>query len=267
MKINTLLQNEQASNEAFFNGRQAGIWTALPGIVQSFNPEEMTCEVQPAVQGKVVQEDGSIKVVDLPMLLDCPVVFPHAGGCSITFPIKVGDECLVIFSSRAIDFWWQSGGVQPPAETRMHDLSDGFVLPGPWSQPNRLSSVSIERMEIRSDDHKAIIAIHPKTHDVSLETDGNVTEIVKGTLTATISGETTIKCPSLLVDCPQSTFTGALTVNQLITGQGGMAISGGSGASVDGALTTTQDVVAAGISLQNHIHPGDSGGTTGKPQG
>ncbi|MFR4148362.1 MAG: phage baseplate assembly protein V, partial [Sutterella wadsworthensis] len=60
--------------------------------------------------------------------------------------------------------------------------------------------------------------------------------------------------------------TGTLTVMGLITGKGGLAISGGSGASVDGSLTTTGDVVAAGISLDTHTHPGDSGGTTGTPQ-
>lgn len=101
---------------------------------------------------------------------------------------------------------------------------------------------------------------------IALTTPLNLTASVQGTMTATVSGATKLKCPSLVVDCPQSTFTGALTVNKLITGQGGLSISGGSGASVDGSLTTTQDVVAGGISLQSHTHPGDSGGTTGVPQ-
>jgi len=35
---------------------------------------------------------------------------------------------------------------------------------------------------------------------------------------------------------------------------------------VDGEITCTGDVVAGGISLRNHTHPGDSGGTTGGPQ-
>ena len=35
---------------------------------------------------------------------------------------------------------------------------------------------------------------------------------------------------------------------------------------VDGGITCTGDVVAGGISLRNHTHPGDSGGTTGVPQ-
>jgi len=32
------------------------------------------------------------------------------------------------------------------------------------------------------------------------------------------------------------------------------------------SIETTADVVASGISLSTHTHPGDSGGTTGGPQ-
>ena len=72
----------------------------------------------------------------------------------MTFPIKTGDECLVVFACRAIDVWWQSGGVQPPAETRMHDLSDGFVIP--VGVRLNASGVSTSRLEIRSDERSGI---------------------------------------------------------------------------------------------------------------
>lgn len=265
MKTTELINDPQGSREAFYNGRQAMLWTALPGIVQSFDAKAMTCEVQPAIQGKAVTENGTVKVVTLPLLLDCPVVFPHAGGCSITVPIKPGDECLVIFSARAIDFWWQSGGVQPPAETRMHDLSDGFVIPGAYSQPNVISDVSTECLEIRSDDRKAFLSIHPLTHDVTLETARKVTAKVGETLTAEVGGNTRLKCPKLVVDCPDSSFTGTVTVDGVITGKGGLSVSGGNGAAVTGNLTTTGDVKAGSISLQGHVHPcGDH--DTGAPK-
>lgn len=270
-------------------GRLAGLWTALPGIVQSFDPAALTCEVQPAIQGKQRNEDGSIKVVNLPILLDCPVVFPHAGGCSLTFPIKPGDECLVVFSARAIDLWWQSGGVQPPVETRMHDLSDGFVIPGPYSQPKVIPEVSTEYVELRNDTRQAWIAIHPETNEIKLETRGDVNAVIDGnlnasvqgtttaslqgavsiscgsTLSAEVAGATSLKCPSLMIDCPNTTFTGnvaiqgALTVAQRITGSGGLAVSGGGGAVVTG------DVVADGISLKTHTHTeqGDGNETSG----
>lgn len=64
-----------------------------------------------------------------------------------------------------------------------------------------------------------------------------------------------------------------VTAQAKITGNGGMAIKGGNGATFEGNIDqeagsykTTGDVKAGSISLVNHTHPGDSGGTTGKPQ-
>lgn len=46
------------------------------------------------------------------------------------------------------------------------------------------------------------------------------------------------------------------------TGQGGMAISGGDGATVDGNVKVTGDVTAGGISVQDHTHTGVHGETS-----
>lgn len=55
-------------------------------------------------------------------------------------------------------------------------------------------------------------------------------------------------------------------VDGKLTGRGGMALSGGDGAKIEGGLHATQDIVAGSVSLQGHDHPGDSGGLTGKPR-
>ncbi|MCG9027412.1 phage baseplate assembly protein V [Laribacter hongkongensis] len=66
-------------------------------------------------------------------------------------------------------------------------------------------------------------------------------------------------------DTPTAQFTGAVTIKDALTGRGGMAISGGDGARVEGSLHATGDVSAGDISLTGHHHPGDSGGETGAP--
>lgn len=259
--LNTFLGDENTKLAQFFTGRQAMLWTALPGIVSSFDPVAMTCEVQPAIQGKVKTEDGRVQLVNLPMLLDCPVVFPHGGGCSLTFPIATGDECLVVFSCRAIDLWWQSGGVQPPVEVRMHDLSDGFVIPGPYSQPRVLSGVSTSAVQLRSDDGQAFFELNPKTHDFTLTTPGDFSAKVTNfsisctafdltceTMTVSASSQVAITAPTILL-------------NGQITGGG----SGGATASFTGTINASGDVTAGGISLQGHVHGGvqPGGGDTG----
>lgn len=62
-----------------------------------------------------------------------------------------------------------------------------------------------------------------------------------------------------------TTIDGNLLVKGKITGQSGLAISGGGGATVDGQIKSTGDMVAGSVSVQGHTHTGDSGGTTSAP--
>jgi len=151
-------------------GNQSQIWTALPGIVQSFDAATMSCEVQPAIQGQVTNAVTQERTwVDLPLLLDCPVQFPAGGGGTLTFPVTNGDECLVVFSSRCIDSWFQSGGHKnQQAIMRMHDLSDGFVLLGFRSVPRVLSGISSTDVQLRSDDGASFVGLNPITHTVTI---------------------------------------------------------------------------------------------------
>lgn len=134
------------------DGKMPSVWTALPGIVQSFNAVAGTCTVQPAVQVQVTDKDGAKKFVSLPILVDVPVQFVGGGSYVLTMPVKKDDEGLIIFSCRCIDAWWQNGGVQPQAELRLHDLSDGFLIPGFRSQARKLSNVNADFPELRSVD-------------------------------------------------------------------------------------------------------------------
>lgn len=146
------MQDFLTAISAALDGRQGIIWTALPGILQSFDPAKMTCSVQPSIQEPVARRDGTANFVNLPVLINCPVIFPAGGGFALTFPLIKNDEGLVIFSSRCIDAWWQSGGIQKQAELRMHDLSDGFFLPGVFSQPRVPASVSGNGVQLRNAD-------------------------------------------------------------------------------------------------------------------
>lgn len=156
-----ILNDNQEAMRIILEGNQVGIWTALPGIVTSVNFDEVTCEVQPAIQGVVESSDGTLTPVNLPLLVDVPIVFPGAGGFTITFPLAAGDEVLVIFASRCIDAWWQSGGVQQAIEARMHDLSDGFALLSPRSQArvSGIPTISPTTIQVRSDDGTNYIEI------------------------------------------------------------------------------------------------------------
>lgn len=155
-----VLNDSEASTRVVLDSLQASLWTAMPCIVQSVDLGAMTCVAQPAIMGTLTDENGIETSVNLPQLLDVPVVFPSAGGFLITFPMVKGDEVLVVFASRCIDAWWQSGGYGNIAmEARMHDLSDGFAIPGPRSQPNTVSSISATDFQIRNDAGTTFLSI------------------------------------------------------------------------------------------------------------
>lgn len=145
-----LLNDAEEAMRLALDGRQSCIWTALPGIIQSVDFDAMTCEVQPAIKGSIEDENGAIELVNLPLLTDVPICFPNSNGFILTFPLAAGDEVLVVMASRCIDAWWQSGGVQKPMEARMHDLSDGFAIPGPRSQARLIDGISSSEVQLRN---------------------------------------------------------------------------------------------------------------------
>ena len=90
--------------------------------------------------------------------------------------------------------------------------------------------------------------------DAEITVGGNVTESVGGDVSATVAGNVTVKASAVTIDSASLHVTGATTIDKSLTVLGGLAVSGGSGASVAGSLTTTGDVTAGGISLMSHVH-------------
>lgn len=269
-------------------GLQVKIWTAIPGIVHAFRPGGPTgqiVDVQPSIKGRVMAPDGSTQSVNLPMLLDCPVGWQGGGGVTLTFPIKPGDECLVVFASRCIDAWWALGGIQEQAELRMHDLSDGFAFVGVRSKP-RSFSVSTDAAQLRTDDGQAYIEINPTTYGIKAHTPTtivaeagqsitatagtsisatagtNITANAGGNISATAGGSITATATaSATVNAPTITLNGNVTIN------GSLTQTGGGSANFSGSITATGNITGQGTSLHTHTHSGvtPGGGNSGQP--
>lgn len=221
---------------------------SIPGIIQSFDPETVTCVVQPAIKGAVPNDSGIPVSSDMTLLMDVPVMFPRGGGCTLTFPIKPGDECLIVFGDRCTDFWWQSGGVQEPADDRQHDLSDAFAIVGPQSQAKKISGISMSGAQLRTDDGAAFVEV-AAGHAITVQTPGK--------LTASAQGGAEITAPEIVLN-------GNVTINGNLSQ--GMGSSGGT-ATMLGPMSVTNDVTAGGKSLMKHTHGGveTGGGNTGGP--
>lgn len=100
--------------------------TCLPGRVVDYDPATQTATIQPLLKNKL--PDGTEET--LPPLIKVPVVFPRAGGASITYPLSKGDGVMLNFSQRSLDEWKGNGGEQLVDDPRMLDLSDAIATPG-----------------------------------------------------------------------------------------------------------------------------------------
>lgn len=209
---------------------------AMPGIIQSFDAGAVTATIQPAVKASVRQSDGSLSSVALPLLVDVPVVFPRGGGVTLTFPVAAGDECLVVFADRCIDYWWQNGGVQEPVDQRQHHLADAFALIGPQSQANKISGISTSGAQFRSDDGSTYLEINPTSQKMKIVAPGGLEVIT-----------------------PLADFSEAVTIKGLLSWMGGMvgSIASGTAAKITGMVEFVGEVFANGKRIDDkHKHGG-----------
>ncbi len=140
---------------------------AMPGIIDSWDADTQTASVRLALRERVVNA-GAEKDLDIPLLVDVPVVMPKAGGYALAFTPRQGDEVLVIFADVCIDTWWQSGGIQNQGDRRRHDFSDGFAVFGCWSQPNK-PSLPAEGIRMQTEDGST--SVHLTSGTVAINAD------------------------------------------------------------------------------------------------
>ncbi len=203
------------------------IRVAIPAMIVQFDPQKQTASVQPTIKDTL---QG--KFVSLPELSDVPVQFPKAGGYSLTFPVKTGDECLLVFSDMCIDSWWQSGGIQNQAEKRRHDLSDACAILGITSIPKAIKNFSMEGVQLRNDSG---------TDYIQLSEQG----ILLKSKNIRIEGNTNI--------------IGATTVNGSHIGTDGSTV-------IKGNAEITGNATIGGISFAGHRHGGvQTGGENTQP--
>lgn len=148
-----------------FDSIMSSLRVAVPGIIESFDPDTQTATVRVAVREKVLNE-GVTEDVEIPILPDVLVSMPRAGGFVLAVPVKKGDECLVVFGDTCIDSWFQSGGVQDQMDRRRHDLSDAIAIVGLWSQPRALVDFPTDAAQLRTDSGNTMVEVKNGTINV-----------------------------------------------------------------------------------------------------
>lgn len=128
---------------------RSDMWTSMPGKIVKFDPENQTATVKVLYKPTF---DG--KAVDMPDLLEVPVMFPRGGGAALTWPVKEGDGVQLSFQSRNMDAWHAKGEAAEADTARMHDLSDAVAHLGMEPSTKKLANFNNEHTQLRSEDGK-----------------------------------------------------------------------------------------------------------------
>lgn len=154
--------------------------TIIPARIVSYNNTNQTVTVRPVMYES--DKDGvTRKMADIPSV---PVVMPSSGGGSLTFPIEVGDDCLLAFSQRDFSGWWVTNRVPSQSPTqRYHDYNDAIAIVGLKSKKNSLHA-STENVELRFDTKSGDMI-----NKLSLKPDGNAVLENKDGAKLTLKGD------------------------------------------------------------------------------
>lgn len=141
------------------------------------------------------------------------------------------------------------------------DTTQAVVLPSIYQDdhPAPANSQHVERVEFPDG---TFVEYNSETNTLNIDVAGDA-KVIVNCKEATINAET-----SVTLNAPQTTCTGKLTVEGLLTYMAGMVGSGGTGASaaitgdvaITGALTNNGKAVGS-----THKHTDPQGGTTGVP--
>ena len=217
------------------------------GEISSIDPAKCTARV-------VFDDEDSIVSFDLPVLQRNSLK-----NHDYAMP-DVGEDAIVLFFGEG-----QEDGVI------LGSIYAGEVTP-PESTENRRTVVFDDDTRVCYDraDHKLTVTIEG-TEVVFNRQDGSIT--VPNAVTINCTTATVNASSGITLDTPKTDVTGVLNVAGLITGKGGLAVSGGGGAAVtvtgnmklQGQIEASSDVTAGGISLMKHKHQEQGDGAPTSP--
>ena len=219
-----------------------GVYSLLPATVIAVDYSVPSVDVRPSIYNKNSNGD----VVRIADVLDVPlfVLSADGGNKRITLPVKIGDRVSVLFSD------------SDTTNVMINKTDDAIVT---FSDPNQMFPLCalagfFTPASPKAIDAENIVLEHGSTK-MTLKSDKVVIDA-----DVEINGD-------VKLNGNQHT-TGTTLVEEQLTGQGGMAISGGSGASVTGSMIITSgDVKADGVGLKSHTHSDPQGGTVGPAVG
>lgn len=196
--------------------------TSYPAKIVSFDPSDQTATIRICIERVYDGVGGRNQLVEFPLIDKVPIHFPQCGGWSMTFPIKVGDDCLAIFAQHGYDHWLYEGKTEAgtrtlddveypmPQHLRDNAISDALAIVGFNPVVDAISAFNSSSPEWRNASRSQRITLNAN-NDIEIFTPSNV-----------------------IITTPMTTINGDVKVN------GTVGISGDLG--VDGMVSSATDL-------------------------
>jgi hypothetical protein len=156
--------------------------TSFPAKITGISKfeENQYVDVQPLVSIRY-GEGSSEADLETPIIYSVPVVFPSGGGGILSFPLKVGEDVLIVISQRDLADWLESNGDYVGVKnTQRFDLTDAIAIPSIFTSTNNLSpnpediELKWKDMSLRLQEDDTIRLDNPNGF-MQLEADGSIT--------------------------------------------------------------------------------------------
>lgn len=111
---------------------RAELRVSLPGKIMAYDADTQMASVKPLIMDVHIDAAEKRQTVGIPEVHGVPVFHMGTPRGRITFPVKKGDLCWLMFTSSSIKRWLKTNGSTDtdPGNTRHHDINDAFALVG-----------------------------------------------------------------------------------------------------------------------------------------
>lgn len=171
-----------------FDQMMKGINTALPGIVESYDPTRRRARVRPALN--LLTTDG--ESITPATLANVPVMFPSFGNFVLLGTVKPSDPVLLVFSQRGMSKFKQGYSATDPDQEAFFSRKDAVAFPG----------------------FGTLVTVPATTNGIAMQTADGLQSIVieQGLIRITSVGQLNITAPNVNITGIVN-ITGSLIVN------------------------------------------------------
>jgi len=236
--------------------------TATPGKITAFDPDKCEASVLPYARFK--KPDGTM--MDFPSISRAPVFFMQGAsqGATIVYPVKSGDECLILYSEQALDIWRVSAE-KTPTDLRF-DLTNAIVIVGLFSRANPLVKEAISKDSVIIDRNGTRVMLLP---DNAVDITGDTTIHGKLTVSGDVNAESAVYVTGNVYAADNAYIDGIMTAGAVLSSG-----DAGGGGTIEGDLNVKGNVTIDGtetlinglgerVVMNRHSHTAPDGETSG----